>query len=1156
LLEGEGEKTAHMRAAAVWETQLDAPSRAADHTWAALQMEEGEACARLELLQQLGSQLRAAHSTVAWAKTAEEELRSLTPEAAVFAERRCFLHSQLGQAYRLELGDPERALHHFSALLQGASECGEDGPAPLPEDTRSFAGLDRDELDAILMGLLRSSGRSEELAERIKERLERDAERPDEWLELGQLWEEVLHRPSSAAVAYREVLDRWPDSKLALRGLRRVSERLGEWEEVVSSLETELHLLPENAEEEAASYWRRIGEICWEKLQSTTRASRAFAAALEVHPGDIPSIHALQELFEAMGDWRGAIDLYQSEIDVLGEDAPERTREIWMRIASIALDHTEEPQRAKRAYEAAAKHADLAPIDSAALARIYREDGDLARFAECYTRFCDAEEGNACWTDHVELADALVDLERVEDAIARYHRALAVCDTSSDRSGISSTWITIAEICEGLGRDEEASQAFAAAAEELPSCEAAEALEHAALLIESEDPARATELLQQAIEADPSTPAVHASLTWVSHQQSNWETAAQSAVRALELAGSDGGLRPAVRLETARLGAAAARECKDFPTASLLYQQALEIEPNHAEIQGLYAEVLYALEEYQGARTVLERRLTYPIGDEERAQGLALLGACLEQTDPEDAEAAKERYLAALECEPQNLRATDGMLRLYEREGDATQAIALLDRQSAEVRNPERRAQILLRAAKIEIEHEGEAASILEKLQGTIAAKPDETEAWLLLVEQLAPRERAEDLAASARGGLEHATCPRERATLAHYLGEALEALDQPREAADAYALAQREDPSQVPDVLHAAELLRALGAWREAADLLDLASNTAPNSVPAQLRGQLYHQLGRLRSGALEDMQGATEAYRAALELHPELREAKEALALILVHQPDAWKEAMTRHRDLLREDPTCDASIHAILKVLRYREKTPAEQDGFAILNALGVGIAANPEDQSSSLHFRLGSDSSFGDPLWEKARRVFQATKSELAMALEVRNRDLTHPTEETDATPEAEFRMAALAAEGELTAPALVPLDDAEVGNLLQLICHLALGSEQVEGDGALVNALSTALPRRVQRRIRRILGETTAEQISEIDFEGWRRATRDLAAATALDEIGGDLRAALRALIRDGIDTEGIDGDLRSHVRRCDAAQSLLRRAVMKWIDRI
>jgi hypothetical protein len=223
---------------------------------------------------------------------------------------------------------------------------------------------------------------------------------------------------------------------------------------------------------------------------------------------------------------------------------------------------------------------------------------------------------------------------------------------------------------------------------------------------------------------------------------------------------------------------------------------------------------------------------------------------------------------------------------------------------------------------------------------------------------------------------------------------------------------------------------------------------------------------------------------------------------------------------------------------------------------LRALGLASPHDLEDAPAETRVRGVGGESLELPIFEALRLAACETAGELAVALGGSEPSGIAP----NGTPTAAFRAAALAAEGRLAAPALLPLPTREVAEVLRLVAALARDPEQVRGGGQLVNALTSALRRRTLRRVRRILEPFRPEEIAALDFAAWRAELRALAASVALDESGIDLRAALLALIRE-TDEEAVTdlpegADLTHLVARCHEARALLRRVVQAWQRRI
>ncbi len=1126
------------RLAALCAGPLRQPDRAADQLRTALAEGDSAGAPRLEGVQALGDALLATGRRDEWAAAAEEELRLLDRDAPVFAERRRMLHADLARAYAEELGNPDAALRHLRVLVDGAAGATGDGGDP-----EALAAEDR------LLALLRAERADAELADRLARRLARLDDDVAGWLELGRLRHERLYAFAGAAAAWREALARSPGELEALRGLRAVSEQLGDPEIEATTLEQELALSKTAPAAERAALYRRLGEVTWRKLGSTTRASRAFASALEVDPHDRVSLHALEALLEAMEDWRGALDLYESEIELIdASDAPRRSA-IWLRVAEIARERTHDPERAIAAFERAAELAPLALDRRAALAELLREQGNLPRFVEVYTTVCDDPQRPADARGQLALALALETQGRAPEACARAERAfaldvrdLAVCDA-------------LARLRERTGDAAGAAEALARGAEQAPDDGAAERLVRAAALVESADPDRAEALARRAAERDPASPSAQAILARVGAARGRHEEAARAAARALDLSTARPELDADARLAVALAGAASARKADRLDDAARLFGAALALAPDHPTAAGDQGEVLCELGDLAGGRRHLEAWLERATGDAAtRARRTALLAQALDRLG--EGARAVACYAQAIGLDPKRWDAREGLVSLHERAGRVPEAVRALDDWAA-VADVAARATCLTRAAELELAAGGLPAGAERRLRDAIAAQPGEGRPFALLATRLWDAGRAEEALAVATEGLERARSSGSRGPLLLVRARTLEARGARRDAAAAYREAAECDPTSLESALAAARLLRALGEWRAAADALAAFAARHPSDDRTGL-GELFLQLGRLRAGPLEDLDGAIEAYERALAVQPQQREAREALAELLTHRPLRWDEARARHRELLDAHPTRLASIRGLLRIARGREGRgrAAVDNGLAILRALG---AASPEERAAGGHafaLPIARGSALENVVWERARSMVREVAQEIGQGLGGPAPAGEPPQGAGGVT---RFRHAALAAEGALGAPALVPLTAEEMGTVVRLVANLAQEREQLSGDGRLVNALSDAIGRWARRRLRKALGTCAPEEIAEIDFGAWRSELRSLAHAEALDACGGELRTALCALLQDAGRLTGTppdDTDLTALVDAAPEARELLRRVTVAWSDTV
>jgi hypothetical protein len=344
------------------------------------------------------------------------------------------------------------------------------------------------------------------------------------------------------------------------------------------------------------------------------------------------------------------------------------------------------------------------------------------------------------------------------------------------------------------------------------------------------------------------------------------------------------------------------------------------------------------------------------------------------------------------------------------------------------------------------------------------------------------------------------------------------------------------------------------MGDWRGAANALHSFVERHPGDDPRGVAEALEQQ-GRLLAGPLEDVDGATLAYERAIRLDPESLELRAALASLLSHRPERWREALAQQQAILVRDPTHAPTLRAALRVAASRQRPHAVDDGLAILRALGLATASELAAAPVRLSAPIAGGGALEHPLHEKLRVLAEKAAREIGDALGAAG----GAPDPSPGDPLAAFRAAAFAAEGRLWAPALLPLPTGEVGEILLLVAALALDAEPRHASGRLVNALSTTLGRRTRRGLRRLLEGVALEDLAAVDFGAWRSELRALAAAVALDETGADLRTSLVALAAEtseGAAELAPGADLSAHVAASPEARSLLLRAERSWLARV
>ncbi len=246
-----------------------------------------ETLARLEaMVQKDPTNGRAAHALeAAYGATGSHAQQAAALEVRA-AERpdpleRKALWLQLADLRERELQEPEMA---FLALCKAFREDPAD-PAV------------RRRLEA----LATANDHAEELSALYQDELDRLQPGPmaEVALVLGGLHEGPLADPAPAAAFFRRALALDPGAApVALPALERLYQRLESWPELADVLGAQADAA---AGAERVQRLHRLGQLCEERLAAPDRAAEAYEQALKVDPAHLPSLQALEVLYEAAG---------------------------------------------------------------------------------------------------------------------------------------------------------------------------------------------------------------------------------------------------------------------------------------------------------------------------------------------------------------------------------------------------------------------------------------------------------------------------------------------------------------------------------------------------------------------------------------------------------------------------------------------------------------------------------------------------------------------------------------------------------------------------------------------------------------------------------------------------------------------------------------
>jgi tetratricopeptide (TPR) repeat protein len=329
----------------------------------------------------------------------EAEFRETRDSAFALA---CALEAaQLRQSH---LKDPRGAAGLYRSILRG-----------VPEHPEALAQLERHlaaESDASqLLGVL----------DRMTACAESPAEAACLLTAVGAVHEH-MGAADRAAAAYQQALERVPDNFPAVRALVRLARAGGDAASLARLVETEA-AASRDPVRRAALYFA-AAEMWRTDVADLDRATAAYQRVLTIEPAHEQAISALDTLLSARSAWPPLADLL-GHAAANAHSAMAR-RDLEIRIAEVARDRLNDPDRARAAYRRALTHDPQHAPTIKALSEVCRAQGDFREVAELVTRLLElGASESAARRMHLELASIWDEkLPEPRLAIEHYRKAL------------------------------------------------------------------------------------------------------------------------------------------------------------------------------------------------------------------------------------------------------------------------------------------------------------------------------------------------------------------------------------------------------------------------------------------------------------------------------------------------------------------------------------------------------------------------------------------------------------------------------------------------------------------------------------------------------------------------------------------------------------
>ncbi len=692
-----------------------------------------------------------------------------------------------------------------------------------------------------------------------------------------------LDDEEGAIASLTRLLEAQPTEATALEALGRLLARRGDWYRLLQVYGGELAHLDEPRAR--ANKLFKMGELAEHRLRDLAHAAHWYREALTHTPGFLHASQSLLRVLRASGDVVGLAEALQDEVrrteapeerlvalEELGElqagvlNTPEAALETWRGVLALRADHSAARRHVVRLTERLGRHAELLGALEQEMESTREEARQLSLLVQC-AETCDRALGDPdrarrflerALAQSPRFLPALQSMGRIlhaagawPDLIAMYRRELEISRSVADTAQLHFK-IGIVQR-DQLAETAEAVRSFEKVLECVPGhLPAIRALQ--GLFAEMGDLPHEAEALAAEAESlvDPvARAAMYCRLgALYQHRMGNLELAAEALQRAASLqSGAELALMPLVAIQ---------------------------------EERGDDHELAAAL------RRLAETR-TEPAAAADAWVQVAHVCADRLHLDVEAVEAC-ERALGLTPEQP-HVGALLHLERLYRSTHAPTDLARVLGRLADVVTTPEDRLEYRMAEARVRDDFLDDAAAADAAWVQVLALDPDCLEALDRLEALRTLRREHEAVLWVLDRRMEATAEARDQVTILLRRAELLQTLERPTEAAAALEQAARIDPGNLP----VARALRGLcTTLARGDDALRWTEVEARLTADPEAATELYLVAARIREQRKGDLDGAFQAFAAALERQPQNEEAGAGLQRV--------GERLGRHADVVR--------------------------------------------------------------------------------------------------------------------------------------------------------------------------------------------------------------------------------------------------------------
>ncbi|RYZ68640.1 MAG: tetratricopeptide repeat protein [Proteobacteria bacterium] len=751
-----------------------------------------------------------------------------------------------------------------------------------------------------------------------------------ELLEVAGLWEHAMADRDGGRTAFEKILEIDPLHDQAFLALEDLHTTAGRWEPLVELYLARLETREETAEK--TELLRRIARVFEEHLNDKPQAFDALLNAFAEDYHDNDTVKYLERMAQATGKWP---ELLQNANEWLKVTEETPTKIILM--LRLAKWYGEDLGRVDYAQAFFSEIVKLDPNNVPVMrqaASLYRKNQQWQQLWQTLTQALNIAVVDIDRRDVLtDLGDvSLAQLKDVEQARGYYRRAL----------GIDPHHVPAIEALEKIHGDEgDNEQLVQLLQQKVPGLKSqdqivATKLRAAGLyetsLGQAEEAAR---VYREVLDIDGANLSSMKGLERTYGTLQRWADLVQVLEMQLDVAPSDRD-----RIETLyKIAKVQEEQFLKADLAAVRLEQLLEIDPTHEPALEALARAYGRLRQWHDLVNTYERHISTTL---DRQKKIELYGkiALVFADELGDADRAIEAYRNIIDIDDRNIPALEALSKLFDKQGDAAQAIDFMTRVADLTSDGNQRVEMYYRIGRALDEKLGDRVQAQERYEMALDLNPSHLPT-LASLRQIALDGGDWDRAARFLDQEQMNTqVPRARAKLLVELGKLRQDyLGEQDQAIVAFEQAHQNDADNEDAALPLLDYYVEQQRWAEAEPLADMLVRKAGKRERSE-QHRLSRTQGRVAASVGND-EKALKAYTNAVQLDLTDQESIKGLAEVNFRMKD-WAGALTNYQKVLtalgEEETEARADIYYRLGAIK-REQGQAKQAINNFEKALGL-------------------------------------------------------------------------------------------------------------------------------------------------------------------------------------------------------------------------